>query len=179
MVDGRPVEMPADARARELLARLALSPGPHSRSALAGRLRPDVPENSARKTLRNALYELRRALGPAARDAVVVTGQRVGLSDSVRVDVWEFRRCVADGDLEAAADAGRGELLDGFDGDWALRARDEHAAAAVLRLGETLTHGGEQDSARDVLQQAAKRADELDMPTLSARAGRLLGATIG
>ena len=117
VVDGRPVELPADARARELLARLALSPGPHSRSALAGRLRPDVPEDSARKTLRNALYELRRALGPA-RDAVVVTGQRVGLSDSVRVDVWEFRRCLADGDLEAAADAGHGELLDGFDGDW-------------------------------------------------------------
>ncbi len=91
MVDGRPVELPADARARELLARLALSPGPHSRSALAGRLRPDVPEDSARKTLRNALYELRRALGPA-RDAVVVTGQRVELSDSVRVDVWDFRR---------------------------------------------------------------------------------------
>ena len=61
-VDGRPVELPADARARELLARLALSPGPHPRSALAGRLRPDVAEDSARKTLRNALYELRRAL---------------------------------------------------------------------------------------------------------------------
>ncbi len=40
-VDGRPVELPADARARELLAWLALSPGRHGRSALAGRLRPD------------------------------------------------------------------------------------------------------------------------------------------
>ena len=78
-VDGRPVELPADARARELLARLALSPGPHPRSALAGRLRPDVAEDSARKTLRNALYELRRALGPAGRDALLVTGERVGL----------------------------------------------------------------------------------------------------
>src|SRR5688572_3874309 len=39
VVDGRPVELPADARARELLARLALSPGRHPRSALAGRLR--------------------------------------------------------------------------------------------------------------------------------------------
>ena len=106
-VDGRPVELPADARARELLARLALSPGPHPRSALAGRLRPDVPEDSARKTLRNALYELRRALGPAGGDALVVTGQRVGLADSVRVDVREFRRRVADGELEAAADAGQ------------------------------------------------------------------------
>src|SRR5919108_5652046 len=60
-VDGRPVELPADARARELLARLALAPGPHPRSVLAGRLRPDVAEDIARKTLRNALYELSRA----------------------------------------------------------------------------------------------------------------------
>jgi tetratricopeptide (TPR) repeat protein len=53
-----------------------------------------------------------------------------------------------------------------------------HAAAALLRLGETLTDGGEQESARDVLQQAAKRADALDMPTLSADARRLLSATV-
>ncbi|MDP1849276.1 MAG: AAA family ATPase [Solirubrobacteraceae bacterium] len=134
-VDGRPVELPADARARELLARLALSPGPHPRSALAGRLRPDVPEQSARKTLRNALYELRRALGPAGAEALAVSGQRVGLGPAgVWVDLWEFRRCLADGRLEAAAEAGHGELLDGFDGDWALRAREEHAAelAGVL-----------------------------------------------
>ncbi|HEV2777220.1 MAG TPA: hypothetical protein VGV90_16645, partial [Solirubrobacteraceae bacterium] len=128
-VDGRPIELPADARARELLARMALWPGPHPRSALAGRLRPDVPEASARKTLRNALYELRRALGPAGADALAISGQRVGLGpDRVRVDLWEFRRCLADGRLEAAAEAGQGELLDGFDGDWALRARAEHAA---------------------------------------------------
>jgi DNA-binding SARP family transcriptional activator len=142
-VDGRPVELPADARARELLARLALSPGPHSRSALAGRLRPDVPEDSARKTLRNALYELRRALGPAGRDALVVMGDRIGLSDSVRVDVLVFRRLLADGDLEAAAAAGRGELLDGFDGDWALSARNEHAADLAGVLG-TLAATAEQ-----------------------------------
>ncbi|HEX2105197.1 MAG TPA: AAA family ATPase [Solirubrobacteraceae bacterium] len=151
LVDGRPVELPADARARELLARLALSPGPHPRSALAGRLRPDVPEDSARKTLRNALYELRRALGPAGRDALVVTGERVGLrADAVSVDVLEFRRCLADGDLEAAASAGPGELLDGFDGDWALRARDEHAAelAAVLgTLAARAEEAGDMDAA--------------------------------
>ena len=53
-----------------------------------------------------------------------------------------------------------------------------HAAVALLRLGEALAHAGEQDAARDVLQQAAKRADALDMPTLAADAGRLLGATV-
>ena len=39
-------------------------------------------------------------------------------------------------------------------------------------------HGGEQETARDALQQAAKRADALDMPALAADAGRLLGATV-
>jgi hypothetical protein len=135
VVDGRPVELPADARARELLARLALAPGPQPRSALAGRLRPDVPEESARKTLRNALYELRRALGPAASDALAVSGDRIALSDAVHVDVREFRRQLAGGDLEAAAAAGHGRLLDGFDGDWVLRAREEHAAELAGVLG--------------------------------------------
>ncbi len=134
-VDGRPVELPADARARELLAWLALSPGPHGRSALAGRLRPDVAEEHARKTLRDAVYELRRALGPAGRDAVVATRDHVALAeDGVRVDVREFRRLRAAGKLEAAAEVGQGELLAGLDADWVLQARDEHAAA----LGEVL-----------------------------------------
>ena len=53
-----------------------------------------------------------------------------------------------------------------------------HAAAALLRLGEALTRRGEQGSARDALQQAARRAAALDMPTLAADAGRLLGATV-
>ena len=134
-VDGRSVDLPADARARELLARLALSPGPHPRSALAGRLRPDVPEESARKTLRNALYELRRALGPAGRDAIVVSGDQIELSPRGRVDLWEFRRLLAAGELEAAADAGQGELLDGFDDEWAQRARNEHNAELAGVLG--------------------------------------------
>ena len=53
--DGRPVQLPADARARELLGWLVAAPGLHARSALAGRLRPDVREDSARKTLRDAV----------------------------------------------------------------------------------------------------------------------------
>jgi DNA-binding SARP family transcriptional activator len=170
-VNGRPVELPADARARELLARLALSPGPHSRSALAGRLRPDVPEESARKSLRNALYELRRALGPAGRDALVVTGDRIGLSDSVRVDVQEFRRLLADGDLEAAAAAGRGELLEGFDGDWALSARDEHAADLAGVLG-TLAAGAEKAGDLPAAVKWARR--RLDVEPLAEAAHREL-----
>ena len=83
-LDGRPVPLPADARARELLGWLVVAPGPHARSALAGRLRPDVGEESARKTLRDAVYELRRVLGPDGRDAIVATRDQVGLDAGAR-----------------------------------------------------------------------------------------------
>jgi tetratricopeptide (TPR) repeat protein len=53
-----------------------------------------------------------------------------------------------------------------------------YAAAALLHLGEALASSGEHDSARDVLEQAAARADALDMPAVAADARRLLGATV-
>ena len=130
-VDGTPVTLPADARARELLAYLAVHPGPHSRQRLAGVLRPEVAEESARKTLRDAVYELRRAFAPA--EPVVATRAAVELR--AEVDLASFRALRAAGDLEACVRvAGAGELLAGLDTDWALRARDEHMAdvAAVL-----------------------------------------------
>ena len=167
-VDGRPVELPADARARELLARLALAPGPHPRSALAGRLRPDVAEESARKTLRNALYELRRALGS---DAVAVDGDRIALADSISVDLQEFRRRLAAGELEAAAATSRGDLLAGFDGDWALRARDEHAAE-LAGLLDTLA--GREEEAGDLAAAVAWARRRLEVEPLAEAAHRQL-----
>jgi tetratricopeptide (TPR) repeat protein len=53
-----------------------------------------------------------------------------------------------------------------------------HAARALLRLGEALTAAGQQESAREALQRAARRADSLAIPTLAADARRLLGATV-
>src|SRR3712207_8349951 len=116
-IDGRRIELPADARARELLGWLAVAPGAHSRSALAGRLRPDVAEESARKTLRDAIYELRRALGPEGRDAIVATREQVGLdADLVRADLWDARE---------APEGADGQLLAGLGSDWVLSAREE------------------------------------------------------
>jgi DNA-binding SARP family transcriptional activator len=141
------------------LARLALSPGPQPRSALAGRLRPDVPEESARKTLRNALYELRRALGPEGAGALEVSARHIGLSDEVRVDVRRFRRCLADGDLEGAAAAGDGVLLDGFDADWAQRARDEHAAELAGVLGTLAARSADAGDLGAAVGWARRRLD--------------------
>lgn len=150
-LEGRPLKLPADARARELLGWLVVTPGLHARSALAGRLRPDVGEESARKTLRDAIYELRRVLGPAGRDAITATREQVGLDPAlVRADLWEFRRHVAAGKLEAAVEGRMGELLPGMDAEWVLRARDAHAAelAGVLAsLAEQSEAAGDLDTA--------------------------------
>ena len=75
-------------------------PGPHSRSRLAGLLRPDVPEESARKTLRDAVYELRRAFAPA--EPVVATRESVELRAEVDLAAFAAPRA---GRLEDAARA--------------------------------------------------------------------------
>src|SRR4051812_19053313 len=54
-LDGEPVGVPSGDRARALLGWLALHPGTHPRAALAARLWPDVPEASARASLRTAV----------------------------------------------------------------------------------------------------------------------------
>jgi len=128
-IDGEPATLPSDARARELLAWLAVHPGPHPRAALAGRLRPDVLEESARKTLRDAVYELRRALGP---DALVTTRDAVGLGEHVAVDLTQARAAAAAGDLAAAVAVG--PLLEGLTTDWAIAAREERAAEVAGHL---------------------------------------------
>ena len=133
-----------------------MHPGPHSRSRLAGLLRPDVAEESARKTLRDALYELRRAFAPA--EPVAATRESVELR--AEVDLGAFRALRAAGELERCAEiagfgrpaagdgdgsrrrqiaAAGGELLAGLDADWTLRARGEHAAdvtAVLVALAE-------------------------------------------
>src|SRR6478735_10263251 len=83
------LEPPASRPARELLAYLAVRPGPHSRLELAMRFWPDVPETSARASLRTTLHELRRALGDAATH-LDVDRERVGLVD-VTVDLHKLR----------------------------------------------------------------------------------------
>src|SRR5581483_4987133 len=97
-VDGEPVEAPARRRAWHLLAWLALHPGLHQRGELAARFWPDVLDQSARASLRSALWALRRALGPVGASCLVTTGDRVGMAPGapVWVDALDFDAHVAD-----------------------------------------------------------------------------------
>ena len=145
-------------RAAALLAWLALNPGLHQRSAVAARFWPDVLDESARASLRSALWALRRQLGEDANGALVATRDRVGLGDDVWVDVGEAERLRAAGQLEEALALAEGELLPGLEDEWAFEARDEHRArtAAVLeQLAAAAEAAGDLRRAADLSRRAA------------------------
>jgi len=141
--DGAKLVPPASKRARAVLAFLALNPGAHPRGRLAARFWPDVLDESARASLRVALTELRQALGSAA-GYLVATRDTVALEGpDLSVDARAFQLALGEGDPVRALEACSAPILDGFDEDWALAARDEHAH----RLAEAL-------------EQAAAAADD-------------------
>jgi len=143
---GAELPPPASRRARGVLAYLALNPGPHARTRLAAVFWPDVLDESARTSLRAALSELRRSLGPAA-DHIVATRDTVALDgDDLVVDTRAFDQALRRGDPAGALEACRAPILDGFDEDWAHEARQAHAerlAEALELLARASTDSGE------------------------------------
>jgi DNA-binding SARP family transcriptional activator len=135
--NGDALAPPASRRARALLAYLALHPGPHARAQLAARFWPDVLDESARTSLRAALTELRRALGPAEEH---LQAGRATVALEGAVDTRAFTAALNAGDAAAALEASRAPILDGFDDDWAHDARQAHAqrlADALEQLAST------------------------------------------
>ena len=98
-----------------LLAYLAAaSPGGfHRRDALLALFWPDSTERQARLSLRQALHHLRYALGTS-----VITnrgGCELGLAPgALWCDAVAFRRALCNGELAAALELYRGDLLDAF-----------------------------------------------------------------
>jgi DNA-binding SARP family transcriptional activator len=148
--DGEVVAPPAGRRLRGLLGWLALHPGMHARSEVAGQLWPDVLEESARTSLRTALAELRRTLGDGH---VVTTRDAVGLGGDVWVDAREFDELVSAQRLDDALALARGPVLEELADDWVHAERDRH-----------------RDELCDVLGQLAARAEAAgDLRTAIAR----------
>jgi DNA-binding SARP family transcriptional activator len=146
--DGRELVLPGSWRARSLLAWLALNPGVHLRGELAARFWPDVLDTSARASLRNALWALRRELGPAS-GALLATRERVGL-EGAWTDVGEFERLAGEGALQAAVALWGGDPLGGLDDDWAYEARDElnrRLSGVLERLAAAAEDGGDVETA--------------------------------
>ena len=149
------VDAPTGRPARLVLGWLAAHPGEHARSEVAARLWPDVLDSSARASLRNALSDLRGALGPAAarlratREIVALDGP------DLWVDLRAFSDLAAAGRLEEALALCRGEVLEGFDEEWVLELRSRHAA--------------ERTDAAGALVRAATAAQDVDSALAWAR----------
>ena len=176
-VDGREVDLASAARARGLLAWLAVHPGTHARSVLAARLRPDVRDDSARKSLRQAAWSLRTALGDAGA-ALVGDRERLGLTGDpalVAVDLAEFRRLRDAGDLAGAVAVGEGELLAGLDEEWAPALREAHRAEMVALLGRL---ADDADGRGDIAEAVAWARRQVAADPLAEIAARRLVALL-
>jgi DNA-binding SARP family transcriptional activator len=126
---GEPVALSRKALA--LLGFLALEPRDHARGTLAARFWADSEESTARAALRNALSELRPALGDALeadRNVVRIEPRTIALDTAALADALKRNDAAA---LEACARTPPGELLEGLDlgdapehDDWLLVVRE-------------------------------------------------------
>src|SRR5438128_4085886 len=114
--NGRALALPTR-KSQALLAYLALPLGrAHPRDKLAALLWGGIRDDSARASLRQALFAIRRALGDTA--ALQQDGDTLALRPgAVDVDATAFQRLVRGGTPTALAQAGavyQGDLLSGF-----------------------------------------------------------------
>ena len=149
-------------RCAALLAWLALHPGMQPRARVAARLWPDVMDESARRSLRTALVDLRAALGPDVAGHLLGTRDEIGLGADVRVDVRDFADAAVDGRLEEAlAIAAAGELLPELDHEWVYEAREEHERR-LAEVIERLAIDAEQRGDRGAAVEYTRRLITLD-----------------
>ena len=184
---GQPVEAFESQKVRALLAYLAChADRPLSRERLAGLLWPDQDQDSSRRNLRQAIYNLRQALGHDERSGWVplaVTHQTLQISPGLDwwCDVREFdeavRRGLARGDVLSTHDLGRaveiyrGDLLAGFflkeseDLEEWLVVEQERLREAAIQALQTLV---ERFAARGEYRHAIQHAQRLvEMDPLS------------
>lgn len=133
---------------QRLVAYLSLCRRP-DRTAIAGELWPEVPEDNAHRSLRSALWRLQKV----APGLVEVSGGSLSLARTVRVDVRELTEWAQHmldphtrADAEAVPDVGlRGELLPGWYDEWVLLERErlrQLRMHALEALAEKLAAAG-------------------------------------
>jgi DNA-binding SARP family transcriptional activator/energy-coupling factor transporter ATP-binding protein EcfA2 len=159
-------------KARALLAYLALPAGTaHPRDKLATLLWGSTAETTARSSLRQTLYALRKCLRAADPQPLALDGETVLLHpDAVTVDVHEFERCAAEADPASLARASacyQGDFLAGFAvdeppfEDWLIGQRERLREMAVRALSALLV-AERRTGATDAAIQTALRLLELD-----------------
>ena len=138
---GQPLDL-TSVKGQALLAYLAATRQPHSRSALAGLLWSDSPEEVARTNLRATLSQLRKVVG----DIVLGTRRTVELNPDSHIwlDIALLEHAASSGnDLATAANLYRGDFLDDFYvpeaelfEEWLLVERERLRQLALSVLGQ-------------------------------------------
>ena len=98
-VGGAPSGVPLGAKPLALLAYLALEPGPQSRERLASLLWSEHPDAAARASLRQAVKQVRQAVG----EALEVSRDALQLDSAVDCDVRQFLSAVEHDPAAASA----------------------------------------------------------------------------
>jgi predicted ATPase/DNA-binding SARP family transcriptional activator len=159
-LDGVPITGFEADKVRALLAYLAVeSSRPHRREQLAALFWPGWPDASARTSLRNALSNLRKAIGDDTAEPpfLLITRETIqfNLESDYFLDTLELERLTKDSQasadqIQSALDRYRGAFLEGFTlkdcpafDDWSLIIR-ERAQQQVSTLLSRLTEQYEQ-----------------------------------
>lgn len=136
-LDGAKVALPS--RAQRLIALLAISDRPLSRSVVAARLWPDVVNARANASLRATLWSLPRNLPTA----VLVDGNSLFLDPSIRLDLVEARRLantIVDGSYAHRTVGGENDLHDdllpAWHDEWLVIEREEFRQLRLHALDE-------------------------------------------
>ena len=176
LLDGFRLELPGRRRrsgsddlprgVQRLVAHLCLSHGP-TRTATAGHLWPDVPEDHAHASLRSALWRLNKA----APGLIEASGGALRLAADVRVDVRDLtdwaRRAIAlptgCDDVVVPDAALLGDLLPGWYDDWVLLERERLRQLRMQALEAVAARLAVLDRHCDALEAAyaAVRAEPL------------------
>jgi DNA-binding SARP family transcriptional activator/TolB-like protein len=173
-------------KARALLALLGLNRNGLSRQRIVGLLWPDRAEEQARRSLRQAIYELRVVLGTeavnAAQDVIALA------AEAVDVDIGLAEAAAARGELVGLCErlaAMETPMLAGLDGvseelDGWLRIERSHLVDRMGALGreaaEQALLKGNRDLSRKLVDQAF-RLDPLDERTI--RTAMRVDAAVG
>jgi predicted ATPase/DNA-binding SARP family transcriptional activator len=143
--DGKPLPTIPSSAARSLLAYLITNRDrPHTRDLLAGTFWPDLPDAVARRRLRQALWQIRKALNP--HPILLTEGEtvQINLHLSLWLDVEEFSKPLEQA-LHAPSEAiaqdevrlelYRGEFLAGYYDDWIVVERERLHELLLQILG--------------------------------------------
>ena len=154
-------------KAQALLAYLALPLGQaHPRDKLAALLWGGIREDSARASLRQALFSIRKALGDVEGEVLRQEADVLHLIPSaVEVDAATFECAEKEGTpeaLERAASLYRGDLLSGFAleeppfEEWLLGERERLREVALEGLARLLTHQRKAGATEPAIQTALR-----------------------